>query len=247
VSDTQTGFRCYPLDSICQLYLDSVSYDFEIEVMVKASWSGVEIGSVPIQVRYFEGDERVSHMRPVLDFLRIAKLNTRLCTIRCCFPGPYLALRSLRRFHELKFRERFKQSVFELFVREPGSPQRIAGSVGLGLFLGLTPIWGFQIATTLVLAHLLNASKTLAVLASNISFPLMMPPILYGSLVLGRLALGDDSSLGDYYTFALSSADFWPWILGSFILATLVASVGSLLTFLLVASYQRLKNRKTVA
>jgi uncharacterized protein (DUF2062 family) len=91
-----------------------------------------------------------------------------------------------------------------------------------------------------------NASKTIAVIASNISFPLMIPPILYASLVLGRLTLGDDQSV------------FWPWVLGSFILAALAAAAGSILTFALVASYQRIgrkkenknrekKNRKTTA
>ena len=41
--DTQTGFRCYPLDTICLIALDRTSYAFEIEVLVKASWTGVPI------------------------------------------------------------------------------------------------------------------------------------------------------------------------------------------------------------
>ena len=245
--DTQTGFRCYPLEGILQLFLNTVRYDFEIEVVVKASWTGIALDSVPIQVRYFAGEDRVSHMRPVLDFLRISWLNTKLCTKRVCFPLPYLGLRALRRFQELGLRERIRQSFLELFVREPGSPQRIASSVGLGLFMGIAPFWGLQIAMTILLSHLLNVSKTIAVIASNISFPLMIPPILYGSLVLGRFALGDETTVADCWSMQIASSDFWPWVLGSFLLAAIVAAVGSVLTLLLITSVQHFKKRRTIA
>ena len=243
--DTQTGFRCYPLRPIAELHLDTGGFAFEVEVMVKASWVGIPIISAPIQVRYFSGADRVSHMKPLTDFVRIGRLNTRLCTLRCCFPMPYLGLRSLRRFHDLHLRERIKQSFVELFIKEPGSPQRIAGSVGLGLFMGISPFWGLQILLTILLSHLLHASKTIAVIASNISFPLMIPPILYASLVLGRLALGNTQTVNDWSSLSVEPADFWAWVLGSFILATIVAVVGALLTFVISASYQRMKKRRT--
>lgn len=242
--DTQTGYRCYPLQSISELHLETRGFDFEIEVMVKASWAGSPLVSVPIQVRYFTGTDRVSHMKPLTDFVRIAGLNTRLCTLRCCFPMPYLGLRSLRRFHDLTLGARIKQSFVELFIKEPGSSQRVAGSVALGLFMGISPFWGLQIALTILLAHLLNASKTVAVIASNVSFPLMIPPILYASLVLGRLALGNTDTVSDWSTLEIEPTDFWAWVLGSFILATVVAAVGGLLTFAISTSYQRMKRRK---
>ena len=239
--DSQTGFRSYPLETICSLHLDTKGYDFEFEILVKASWSGVPLASAPVQVRYFAGDERVSHFRPFADFWRISKLNTRLCFLRVCFPLPYLGLRSRRRFHELGFRERLKQSFVELFVREPGSPRRIAGSVGLGLFMGIVPFWGLQIALTIMLSHVFNASKTIAVVAANISFPLMIPPILYASLVLGRMALGNGERVADWSTLELTPSDFWAWVLGSFILATIVAVAGALITYLITTNYKNLK------
>ena len=113
--------------------------------------------------------------------------------------------------------------------------------------MGIAPFWGLQIALTVVAAHVLNASKAIAIVASNISFPLMIPPILYGSLVLGRLALGDDTAVGDLWTLELGAADFWPWVLGSFLLAALVAISGGILTLILVASYRRLRDRKPLA
>ncbi len=91
LDDTQSGLRVYPLAALADLCLDTTGYDFEIEVLVKAAWSGVPVRSVPARARYFQGAERVSHFRPFLDFARISRLNTRLVTLRCCLPRPCLA------------------------------------------------------------------------------------------------------------------------------------------------------------
>src|SRR5690606_33514160 len=114
----------------------------------------------------------------------------------------------------------------------PGSPRRIAGSVALGLFMGIAPFWGFQIALTLLLAPALGASKVVAVTASNISFPVMIVPIVYASLVLGRLVTGAGEGRVDWASPVPSGADLWPYVAGSFLLATLVAIAGALLTLM---------------
>ncbi|MFH0943986.1 MAG: glycosyltransferase [Planctomycetota bacterium] len=85
--DTQTGFRLYPLDSITSLHLEKNGYDLEIEVLVKAIWTGVPVRSIPVSAVYLDHGERVSHFRPGLDFLRIGLLNTGLVSRRICFPG----------------------------------------------------------------------------------------------------------------------------------------------------------------
>ena len=64
----------------------------------------------------------------------------------------------------------------------------------------------------------------------------MIPPILYASLVLGRLALGRD---GPPAELDLARDDAVAWVVGSFLLATLVAIPGGLLTYLTVAWTRR--------
>ncbi|MBI4879940.1 MAG: glycosyltransferase [Planctomycetes bacterium] len=91
LEDTQSGFRLYPLGALAALRLEASGYDFEIEALVKAAWSGVPVRSVPVRARYFQGAERVSHFRPFLDFARISRLNTRLVTLRICLPRACLA------------------------------------------------------------------------------------------------------------------------------------------------------------
>ncbi len=236
--DTQTGFRVYPTASIGELQLRTTGYDYEIEVLVKASWAGIPIDSIPISVRYLPDGERVSHLKPIRDFLRISRLNTHLVCLRIAFPMPYLELLVQRQFATLPFKRRLHESFRELLLREPGSPRRIAGSVGLGLFFGIAPFWGFQMALVVVFSHLLGASKTVALIASNISFPLMMPPILYSSLLIGRSLLGTDS---DMLTLELTAPDLPAWIIGSLALATLVSIAGMILTLALCHQSRRWK------
>jgi len=227
--DTQSGLRSYPLAALEPLRLVTHRFDFEIEVLVKAAWAGTATRSVPVDVTY-EG--RVSHYRPVLDFSRIALLNARLVLLRLCLPAPYLGLIVQRRFFEMPVLKRIKESLVELFLKEPGPPRRVALSVGLGLFMGLAPIWGFQIAATLLAAHVTGLSKPVAVVASHISIPIFIPAILYLSLLLGRLAVGTyDGPIG---SVELEPADFPAFLVGSLILASATAVVGGLLTYLLL-------------
>jgi glycosyltransferase involved in cell wall biosynthesis len=232
--DTQTGFRCYPLEAIDKLRLTTSGYDLEIEVLIKAAWAGVPVASVPVGVLY--APDRVSHLRPFLDFLRIGRLNARLVFLRICLPAPFLAILVQRRFHEMSLRRRARESFAELFLREPGSSRRIALSAALGFFMGIAPIWGFQIAATLVAAHVTRLSKSVAVVASHISIPVFVPAILYLSLLLGRWALGRRTT-----TLDLAPTDLPAWIAGSFLLAAIASVVGGLVVYLLVAGARRVR------
>lgn len=79
LEDTQTGYRLYPLHKLWGLGLLTSRYEAELELMVFASWHGVQLVSIPVRVYYPPREERVSHFRPGLDFARISLLNTLLC------------------------------------------------------------------------------------------------------------------------------------------------------------------------
>lgn len=79
LKDTQTGYRAYPLKHLHGLSMLTSRYEAELELLVFASWNGVDIVSIPIRVYYPPQSERVSHFRPALDFTRISILNTILC------------------------------------------------------------------------------------------------------------------------------------------------------------------------
>ena len=71
LADTQTGYRLYPLKKLSCLSLLTSRYEAELELMVFATWHGVEIVSKQVDVFYPPKEERISHFRPVTDFSRI--------------------------------------------------------------------------------------------------------------------------------------------------------------------------------
>jgi glycosyltransferase involved in cell wall biosynthesis len=77
LSDTQSGFRAYPL-SILNLNLIHNRYDFEIEVLVKHLWSRGSIKEVEIEVYYPPKEKRVSHFDKIKDNIRLSKIHTKL-------------------------------------------------------------------------------------------------------------------------------------------------------------------------
>ena len=93
--DTQTGFRLYPLKKLYGYQLITSRYEAELELLVFASWNGVAIHSIPVNVYYPPKEERVSHFRPGLDFTRISILNTCLCFLAIIYGLPAFLLRTI--------------------------------------------------------------------------------------------------------------------------------------------------------
>jgi glycosyltransferase involved in cell wall biosynthesis len=78
--DTQSGYRLYPLNALNKIQFFTKKFEFEVEVIVRGAWSGLDVLSVPVKVYYPPAHERVSHFRPLRDFSRISVLNTCLVT-----------------------------------------------------------------------------------------------------------------------------------------------------------------------
>ena len=88
LKDTQTGYRLYPLKKLYGLSLLTSRYEAELELMVFASWHGVKLVSVPVNVFYPSKEERISHFHPTKDFIRIFLLNTILCVFAIFYGLP---------------------------------------------------------------------------------------------------------------------------------------------------------------
>lgn len=87
LSDSQSGFRIYPLPEILNLGAKARRYQYEVEIIVLAVWKGLSILEVPVHAVYGTGDERVSHFRPWLDFWRNARTFSRLIAARVLIPS----------------------------------------------------------------------------------------------------------------------------------------------------------------
>jgi glycosyltransferase involved in cell wall biosynthesis len=86
VTDSQSGFRIYPLPEAMGLNVTAKRYQFEVEILVKARWRKIPVIEAPIRVRYAPGKERISHFRPFIDFIRNSITFSRLIFQRIVIP-----------------------------------------------------------------------------------------------------------------------------------------------------------------
>jgi glycosyltransferase involved in cell wall biosynthesis len=79
VRDTMCGFRVYPLASCIHLMQQvqlGTRMDFDIEIMVRLYWQGVQIHFIPTKVIYPQGG--CSHFKALYDNWLISKMHTVL-------------------------------------------------------------------------------------------------------------------------------------------------------------------------
>ncbi|HRO42977.1 MAG TPA: DUF2062 domain-containing protein [Flavipsychrobacter sp.] len=233
--DTQSGYRCYPLKKLSSKKYFTTKYEFEIEVMVRASWSGVAVLSIPVSVFYPKPEERVSHFRPFKDFSRISVLNTFLVLIALLWIKP-------RDFIKLLLKKDGWKTLWRmLFVNPQESNHTKAASVGFGLFMGIVPVWGFQLAIGIPASIALRLNKALFLLAANISIFPFTPFWWMASLATGKWLLGYDTWLLDWHTLTLErvTQEGLSFFLGGTVLAVILGLVGYLITYLLLFIFRR--------
>ena len=225
--DTQSGFRLYPLNTLSKITFYTTKFEFEIESIVKIAWRGVDVKNVPIKVLY-DAEERVSHFRPIIDFTRISILNTCLVFIAFIYIKPRDFLLKIKR-------KGIKRFFNENILYSTDSPAKKAFSIALGVFIGVSPFWGFQTIMVLALAAILRLNKLISFTFSNISIPPMIPFIIYGSLKMGSWVLNTNNSIeydniSSDFNFLLSLEEY---IIGSFVLAFLSAILFGITGFII--------------
>ena len=87
LSDTQSGFRLYPLPETLRLAPRDKRFQFEVEVLVLAAWSGMMIREASVSTQYLTPDKKISHFRPWMDFWRNTVTFSRLLAMRVLLPG----------------------------------------------------------------------------------------------------------------------------------------------------------------
>jgi hypothetical protein len=53
-----------------------------VEILVQAHWQGIPVLETPVRVTYEPGEQRISHFRPFVDFLRNTRAFSRLIMTR---------------------------------------------------------------------------------------------------------------------------------------------------------------------
>lgn len=236
LSDTQSGYRLYPLKKLENMRFITPRYEFELEVIVRAVWRGVEVYNIPVKVYYPDAAERISHFRPLRDFTRISVLNTFLVIRALLYYYPLLFIGSLNA-------KTIREFFYKHIVNSPESNEKIALSVGLGVFCGIIPLWGYQMLTAGALAYLLKLNKIISIASSNISIPPMIPLILYGSLITGGAILDMPTILSvSQMSFASVWESMFQYVVGSVCLAALSGVLLGATAYIILKCFKRKAN-----
>ncbi|MGZ3930787.1 MAG: DUF2062 domain-containing protein [Bacteroidia bacterium] len=227
--DTQSGYRLYPVQRLKKIWFFTTKFEFEIEVIVKAAWRGIPVIQVPVNVFYAPKEERISHFRPGKDFTRISFLNTYLVVLAALCWRPVMLF---RKFTWNNIKRVWKDEV--LATHESAFKKSL--SMAVGLFFGIVPIWGFQLAAAILVAYLLKLNKAIVVFSANISMPLLLPFVLIASLKTGEFFLHKKIQL--YFDSRLSLemikkslGDVYIYFAGATILSVIAAAAGFIITF----------------
>jgi glycosyltransferase involved in cell wall biosynthesis len=236
--DTQSGFRLYPLAVLKGMRLFTNRYELEIEVLVRAAWKGCRVVPVPVTVYYAPKDERVSHFRPFIDFSRVSILNTVLFFLAMLYYRPLIYFRELQRQDPRQF-------IKQHFLHSHDSSLKLSVSVAVGVLTGILPIWGYQLILAITLAYLFKLNKVITIVAANISIPPMIPLVIFGSLYTGKLILGNGFDTFQYsysIDFAFVRNNVQQYIVGSIVLAGILAVTFGLATYLLLLKFRKEKS-----
>jgi glycosyltransferase involved in cell wall biosynthesis len=84
IQDSLFGFRVYPAEPLVRIMKSHFwmrRFDFDVEIAVRLSWSGVEAINLPARVRYFRPEEGgVSHFNYLRDNVLLTSMHLRLFT-----------------------------------------------------------------------------------------------------------------------------------------------------------------------
>ncbi len=140
-----------------------------------------------------------------------------------------------------------RHKAFERFIKLHGHPREIALGFALGIFVGMSPTYGFQIALGIFLAALFKWNKISAAVGVWITNPVTAPFIYGGTYYLGASVLGIDSSFSAESMFSVSFVTefikntpliFATLMLGGILVGMPLAVISYFVSYALLKRYQ---------
>ncbi len=176
LQDTQSGMRLYPVRELLQLETSQTRYDFEIEVLVKFLWAGLDARDVDISVHYPPAGERVSHFDKIVDNWRLTKLHTRL-VCRRLLPRSHTLLVPKENRTETSVVVKNPLQTLKNICRENSSPFWLGVAVWVGIFFGALPLIACHTVVIIYVAFRFHLNKVAAVAASQFCMPPIVPAL----------------------------------------------------------------------
>lgn len=220
IDDCQSGFRAYPVRELNLLKFKGQRYDFEAEVLAKASWAGLSLTTVPIKVRYPVPAERITSFKPLLDNVRLTLIHSMLVGRRL-LPLPHRKLVNNVSAFDLSLL-RHPGKVLNMLLLENATPVGLAMSAAIGVFLAVLPLLFVHTLVILYVSMRLNLNKMVALNVQHLAMPPFIPALcIEVGYYLRHGAWLTDLSFKT--VFEQFSSRVYEWFLGSLIVAPITA------------------------
>ena len=127
---------------------------------------------------------------------------------------------------------RLRRFVYQL-RNEGNTPGRHAVAVGVGVFVGCTPFYGFHLLVSYVVAVVLGVSRLTVYLAANISNPFVLPFLVLAEVQVGALLRRGE--LQALTVQAIRTTDPWSFgldlIVGALVVGAVLGGLAAALTY----------------
>ncbi len=239
IDDCQSGFRAYPVKYLNRLQLRGSHYDFEAEVLARAAWAGLSLKMVDIDVVYPKPEERVSSFRPFLDNLRLTHSHAMLVGRRL-LPLPHKRLVTKKSAGLSLLRHPGK--VLRMLLKESATPEGLALSAAVGIFIAVLPIFFLHSWVILYFSQRLGLNK---IVSLNIQH-LAMPPFIPALCIELGYYMRNGAWLTDL-TFATVFREFssrlYEWFLGALVIAPLAALIAWIVIYAIAGFIKNIRCR----
>ena len=241
LSDVRCTFRAYPLAVLENLTLRTRRNSFEVEVLTKAAWAGVNLKEVSISNCFHGVEKQKFNFYFLIDNLRVALFNFHL-TMRSIVPWPHQKLISkdtsgekISVFHPLRS--------IKTLLTENTSPWQLVSAGALGVYIGTLPLIGFHNITILFAANYFRLNKVVALATSGLCVPPLVPALcIEAGYFMRHGTFLTEISLKTLGYQALERV--YEWLIGSLVLAPVFAVLVGGIIFLAALFIKRTRKKR---
>ena len=237
IGDSQSGFRAYPVEALNKVRCHGNRYNFEVEVLVRSAWAGIDILDTPISVNYSTETKESSHFNPFWDNYRISVTYTRL-VIRNFFPWPHKVIfKKSKEKKELSLSLRHPVKSLGILLKENTTPKEIVSASMLGILLGTLPLIAMHSVSIIFVATRLRLNRLISLNISHLCAPPLVPAIAIEAGYFIRN--GKFLTEFNYQTLGHEAHQrLYEYIIGATVIAPFLTLFAGLVVYLLILLYK---------
>lgn len=143
------------------------------------------------------------------------------------------SINSQKVFYRYFRRKGWKRFLKENILESEGSNLTKSKSIALGIFIGISPFWGFHTVLAISLAVFFKLNKFLTFISSQITFPPLIPLVIFASMMIGDPFIkGETNFTNMQFNMETVKNNLLQYLIGSVILATISAVVFGVISYL---------------